>query len=153
MTDKHSSLSGLEYVFDVFNRVIWYFSWSNFFLFFSGPKIFLLFFLQAQIFIWFVSGSKEKILRANLCYQKGTMYWRIRHAITMVEENYYSTLHIPCVTHFWHTLSDTFSLSDTHFQRKWKFSRLKPFFLVNYGRFPICFFKKSINSWIGFICT
>ena len=53
----------------------------------------------------------------------------------------------------WHTLSDTFSLSDTTFQRKWKFSKFKPFFLVNYGRFPICFFKKSLYSWIGFICT
>ena len=63
------------------------------------------------------------------------------------------TVDIPWVTHFSHTLSDTFSLSDTHFKRKWKFSRFKPFFLVNYGRFPIYFFKTLLNSWIGFICT
>ena len=52
-----------------------------------------------------------------------------------------------------HTLSDTFSLSDTCFQQKWKFSKFKPFFLVNYVWFPICFFQKSLNSLIGFICT
>ena len=63
------------------------------------------------------------------------------------------TVDIPWVTHVWHTLSDTFSLSDTHFQRKWKFSRFQPFLLVNYERFPICFFEKSLNSCIGFICT
>ena len=50
------------------------------------------------------------------------------------------------------TLYSRHTLCDTRFQRNWKFSRFKPFFLVYYGRFPICFFKKLLNSWIGFIC-
>ena len=78
-----------------------------------------------------------------------THLWKFLESQTL----FLYTVDIPWVTHFWHSLSDQFSLSDTTFQRKWKFSKFKPFFLVNYGRFPICFFKKSLYSWIGFICT
>ena len=56
-----------------------------------------------------------------------------------------NTVDIPLVTHFWHTLSDTFSLSDTYFQQKWKFSRFKPFFSGELWKISNLFFQKVIK--------
>ena len=83
----------------------------------------------------------------------------MKHKSSKWGHRYYHEIYIHKCFHLWigwikysrHTLSDTFSLSDTRFQRKLKFSWFKPFYDVNYGRFPICFVKKSLNSWIGSI--
>ena len=59
----------------------------------------------------------------------------------------------PVIIYSRHTLSDTFSHTDTRFQRKWKVSKFKQFFLVNYRRFPTLFLTKSLNLYLSFICT
>ena len=95
-----------------------------------------------------VAGIRLYFLNFNaICFKSWGVLGREQWfcCLNILVTNKTTTVDIPWVTHFWHTLSDTFSLSDTRFQRKWKFSRFKPFFSRELWKISNLFFQKVIK--------